>query len=131
MQMQFLSYQNYHNGAVSKHLTGVGMGKTVHVGGDSESLDTVCYKGGAPQSIQNDRPVSQFFLLGPPPPHPQGSVGSKGGTHSLAGGGGGPNSDEGTYLVLYVYYNPSTGCTMPCICQSLIVFLHKPAMHLL
>jgi hypothetical protein len=38
---------------------------------------------------------------------------SRGGTHSFAGEGvGGPNSDNGTHtLVLYVYYNPSTGST--------------------
>ncbi len=51
--------------------------------------------------------------MGPPAPHPLGSVhpppGKGGGTRSLAGKGvRGPNCDEGTdTLVLYVYYNPS------------------------
>jgi hypothetical protein len=67
-----------------------------------------------PQSIQSARlsfHSSELAELVPPPPHPLPPLGPRGETHSLAGGGcGGTNSDEGTdTLLLYVYYNPSTG----------------------
>jgi hypothetical protein len=69
-------------------------------------------KGKGAQSIQSARLSFQSSELDPPPLHPQGSVapphfGSNGGKHTSCGGG--PNSDDGTdILVLYVYFNPLT-----------------------
>ncbi len=63
--------------------------------------------------MQSARLSVQSSELGPPNPSPAISVvplpfGSKGGD-TLACGGGGPNSNEGTdTLVLYVHYDPST-----------------------
>jgi hypothetical protein len=69
-----------------------------------------------PQSIQSARLSLQLSELAPPAPSPASEfcplhMGPMGEPHSLAGEGvGGPNSNEGTdTLVLYVYYNPSTG----------------------
>ncbi len=65
-------------------------------------------------SIQSAKLYIQSSELGPVPPYPQESVTPplwvQGGRHTrLRGRGGGPNSDDGTdILVLYVNYNPST-----------------------
>jgi hypothetical protein len=87
---------------------------------------TIPYSRG-PSSRRSTRLCSIRSNWTPPPPHSQASVltplfGSGGGTHSRAGEGGGPNSDEGTdtglwCMVLQVsmyFVGPSTGAE--CFC---------------
>jgi hypothetical protein len=75
--MLFLSYQNYHNGAVSKQLTGVGMGKSVHVRGDSESLH-VLQRGRTTEC----QAFFQSSELGSPTPSPARECWVQGGRHT-------------------------------------------------